>query len=89
MKYLIPSEENKEHSLKYSAGTSFNPYLMSTPQIMMMIDTLTKQREQEEAGQGAGQVMQISTSQIKELIDSLSKQSGELIEKKKSWFSFS
>lgn len=51
MKYLIPSEENKEHSLKYSSGSNFNPYLMSTPQIMMMIDALTKQQEAEEQKQ--------------------------------------
>ena len=48
MKYLIPSAENKEHSLKFSAGTEFNPYLMSTNQIMMLIDALSKQQEQEE-----------------------------------------
>lgn len=47
MKYLIPSEQNKEHSLKYSSGTDFNPYLMSTSQIMMLIDALSKQQEQE------------------------------------------
>ena len=45
MKYLIPSEDNKEHSLKFSAGTQFNPYLMSTNQIMMMIDALSKPEE--------------------------------------------
>lgn len=48
MKYLIPSEDNKEHSLKFSAGTNFNPYLMSTNQIMMLIDALSKQQEREE-----------------------------------------
>ena len=47
MKYLIPSEDNKEHSLKFSAGTEFNPYLMSTTQIMMMIDALSKQEEKQ------------------------------------------
>ncbi len=46
MKYLIPSENNKEHSLKFSAGTQFNPYLMSTNQIMMMIDALSKHEEE-------------------------------------------
>ena len=48
MKYLIPSQDNKEHSLKYSAGTDFNPYLMSTNQIMMLVDALSKKQEQEE-----------------------------------------
>ena len=48
MKYLTPTSQNKEHSLKFSAGTDFNPYLMSTPQIMMLIDTLSKQQEQDE-----------------------------------------
>lgn len=48
MKYLIPSDQNKEHSLKFSTGVEFNPYLMSTPQIMMLIDTLSKLQEQEE-----------------------------------------
>ena len=47
MKYLIPSEDNKEHALKFSAGTEFNPYLMSTTQIMMMIDALSKQEEKQ------------------------------------------
>ncbi len=48
MKYLIPSEDNKELALKYSTGTQFNPYLMSTNQIMMLIDTLSTIQEQEE-----------------------------------------
>ena len=48
MKYLIPSEDNKELALKYSTGTQFNPYLMSTNQIMMLIDTLFTNQEQEE-----------------------------------------
>ena len=48
MKYLIPSEENKGLALKFSTGTQFNPYLMSTNQIMMLIDTLSKMQEQEQ-----------------------------------------
>lgn len=48
MKYLIPSDENKGYALKYSTGTHFNPYLMSTPQIMMLIDTLSTLDEQQE-----------------------------------------
>ena len=48
MKYLIPSEDNKELALKYSTGSQFNPYLMSTKQIMMLIDTLSTIQEQEE-----------------------------------------
>lgn len=48
MKYLTPTDQNKGHSLKFSAGNDFNPYLMSTPQIMMLVDTLSKQQEQDE-----------------------------------------
>ncbi|WP_201596024.1 BLUF domain-containing protein [Psychrobacter vallis] len=48
MKYLIPSEENKGLALKFSTGTQFNPYLMSTNQIMMLIDTLSEIQEQEQ-----------------------------------------
>lgn len=47
MKYLIPSDENKELALKFSTGTQFNPYLMNTNQIMMLIDTLSELQEQE------------------------------------------
>lgn len=46
MKYVIPSVENKEHSLKFSAGTEFNPYLMSAPQIEMLMDTLSNHESQ-------------------------------------------
>ncbi|ERL56738.1 BLUF domain-containing protein [Psychrobacter aquaticus] len=49
MKYLIPSEENKGLALKFSTGTQFNPYLMSTNQIMMLIDALSEIQEQEQA----------------------------------------
>ncbi|WP_201555637.1 BLUF domain-containing protein [Psychrobacter sp. 72-O-c] len=48
MKYLIPSDMNKEQALKFSTGTEFNPYLMNTAQIMMLIETLSKLQEQEE-----------------------------------------
>ena len=48
MKYLIPSVDNKEHLLKFSAGTEFNPYLMSTNQIMLFIDALSKQQQRQE-----------------------------------------
>ncbi len=50
MNYLIPSEMNKEHALKFSTGTEFNPYLMSRAQIMLLIETLTalQEKEQEE-----------------------------------------
>ena len=48
MKYLTPTDQNKEHSLKFSGSNDFNPYLMSTSQIMMLVDTLLKQQEQEE-----------------------------------------
>ncbi|KRU21458.1 BLUF domain-containing protein [Psychrobacter pocilloporae] len=42
MKYLIPSEEKKGLALKFSTGSEFNPYLMSTNQITMLIDTLSE-----------------------------------------------
>jgi hypothetical protein len=48
MKYLTPSEQNKEYLLRFSAGTDFNPYLMSTFQIMMLIDSLSELQEQQE-----------------------------------------
>ncbi len=48
MKYLIPSEQNKAQALKFSTGNEFNPYLMSTNQILMLIDTLSAQQEREE-----------------------------------------
>ncbi len=48
MNYLIPSEMNKEHALKFSTGTEFNPYLMSRAQIMMLIETLTTLQEKEQ-----------------------------------------
>ena len=48
MKYLIPSDENKDLALKFSTGSQFNPYLMNTNQIMMLIDTLSELQEQEE-----------------------------------------
>ncbi|WP_201586918.1 BLUF domain-containing protein [Psychrobacter jeotgali] len=49
MKYLIPSDDNKELALKYSTGSQFNPYLMSTNQIMMLIDRLSTLQEQVQA----------------------------------------
>lgn len=48
MKYLTPTEENKQNALKFSTGTEFNPYLMSTNQIMMLIDMLSTIQQQEE-----------------------------------------
>ena len=48
MKYLIPSDENKGLALKFSTGNQFNPYLMNTNQIMMLINTLSELQEQEE-----------------------------------------
>ena len=47
MKYLIPSEENKGLALKLSTGSEFNPYLMSTNQITMLIDTLSELQEKQ------------------------------------------
>lgn len=46
MKYLTPSDENKEYMQKFSASNEFNPYLMSTSQIMSFIETLAKLQEQ-------------------------------------------
>lgn len=48
MKYLTPTDQNRQHSLKYSTGVDFNPYLMSTSQIMKLIDTLSIAQEQEQ-----------------------------------------
>lgn len=48
MKYLSPNEQNKDQALKFSGGTTFNPYLMSTKQIMMLIDTLSKIQEKQD-----------------------------------------
>lgn len=41
MKYLTPSELDKEQVLKFSSGTKLNPYLMSAAQIMAFMDTLS------------------------------------------------
>lgn len=48
MKYLTLSEQNKDEVFKLTAGTAFNPYLMSSAQITKMIDALSKQQEQEQ-----------------------------------------
>lgn len=48
MRYLTPTEQNKQNALKFSTGTEFNPYLMSTNQIMMLIDMLSNIQQQEE-----------------------------------------
>lgn len=42
MKYLTLSNQDKESVLKFSSGMDFNPYLMSTNQIIMFIDTLSE-----------------------------------------------
>ena len=47
MKYLIPSDENKGLALKFSTGSQFNPYLMNTNQIIMLIETLSELQEKE------------------------------------------
>ncbi len=47
MNYLTPTDKNRHHALKYSTGTEFNPYLMSTNQIMMFIDSLSTMQELE------------------------------------------
>ena len=46
MNYLTPSDDNKKHLIKFSAGTTFNPYLMNAAQIIMLIDTLASLQEQ-------------------------------------------
>jgi hypothetical protein len=48
MKYLSPSTKNQNYFLKYSAGTTFNPYLMSANQVMMLVDTLSRLQESED-----------------------------------------
>lgn len=48
MKYLTANDQNKEYVLKYSTSNEFNPYLMSTSQITMFIDELSKRQEQQE-----------------------------------------
>ncbi|WP_201617808.1 BLUF domain-containing protein [Psychrobacter urativorans] len=48
MKYLTLGDQDIEYVLKFSAGTDFNPYLMSTSQIMMFIDTLSELQGQRE-----------------------------------------
>lgn len=48
MKYLTPSDQDEEYVLKFSAGTEFDPYIMSSSQIMKFIDTLSELQEQQE-----------------------------------------
>ncbi|MGE6482233.1 BLUF domain-containing protein [Psychrobacter namhaensis] len=45
MKHLTPSEHDTEHVRKFSAGKDFNPYLMSTAQIVNFIETLSEIQE--------------------------------------------
>ncbi|MEM9386552.1 MAG: BLUF domain-containing protein [Pseudomonadota bacterium] len=45
MNYLTPSEKYQKEALRFSGGTQFNPYLMSTRQVMMLIESLTKMQE--------------------------------------------
>ena len=53
MKYLTPDESNQQQSLRFSGGSSFNPDLMSTRQIMLFIDSLSKAQERVEKAQKA------------------------------------
>lgn len=46
MKYLTPNDGDSKDMLKFSSSNKFNPYLMSTSQIMMFIETLSKRQEQ-------------------------------------------
>ncbi|MEL6869595.1 MAG: BLUF domain-containing protein [Pseudomonadota bacterium] len=47
MNYLTPTARHKDKALQFSGADKFNPYLMSTRQIMMLIETLTKMQEQD------------------------------------------
>ncbi|MEN6670230.1 BLUF domain-containing protein [Psychrobacter sp. B38] len=50
MKHLTPSDYDKEYVRKFSAGTVFDPYIMSTSQILKFIDTLSALQERKEKG---------------------------------------
>jgi len=45
MKHLAPSEQDREYVRKFSAGTVFDPYIMSTSQILRFIETLSDLQE--------------------------------------------
>jgi hypothetical protein len=51
MKYLTPNDGDNEYVLKFSATNKFNPYLMSTSQIMLFIEALSTLQEQRAAEQ--------------------------------------
>ncbi|MEO0973934.1 MAG: BLUF domain-containing protein [Pseudomonadota bacterium] len=55
MNYLTPGQRYQNEALRFSGGTSFNPYLMSTRQVMMLIESLTKLQEAEKKQQQAVQ----------------------------------
>lgn len=42
MKYLTLKDEDKDYVLKFSDSNKFNPYLMSTSQIIMFIEALSE-----------------------------------------------
>lgn len=48
MKHLSARDQDKEYVRKYSAGTVFDPYLMSTSQILKFIETLSEIQERKE-----------------------------------------
>lgn len=50
MKHLSARDQDKEYIRKYSAGTAFDPYLMSTSQILKFIETLAEMQERREKG---------------------------------------
>lgn len=50
MKHLTPSDQDKEYVRKFSAGTVFNPYLMSTHQVLRFIETLSEIQGRREKG---------------------------------------
>lgn len=48
MKHLTLSNQDEEHIRKFSVGPVFNPYLMSTSQILEFIEALSKIQERKE-----------------------------------------
>ncbi|MEM9387990.1 MAG: BLUF domain-containing protein [Pseudomonadota bacterium] len=45
MNYLTPTKKYQNEALRFSGGATFNPYLMSTKQVMLLIESLTKMQE--------------------------------------------
>ena len=47
MNYLTPTTTHRNEALRFSGGPTFNPYLMSMRQLMLLIETLTKMQEKQ------------------------------------------